>query len=419
MSGVQGQCVVERGSAPAHSCGVLRGSFALVRALSGGVVLVGGCSLDGAGTGGTHTIDMSPAGESTPDGSGPGDPPRDDAGPGLPAFDGGSAVSSTDSGVHLGDGTHRDAAARPDAGKPAVMTDARVADAHVPGDASAGNDASVPTSCTLGGTYALRFDYQVAWDDTLWTDAYGASYPVFAKGEGTYSLLARVVVSGAATGSTAVVRPCGVELPDFGASAAGYTTERYGLHALDLAWEAETMPSWTVPWTGTCANAGCTLAVGDVFALLGAKVQSTDEDGDHTVVAVDHDNDGRDAVTFLSRTPSELTSDGRNYAYLPLGSSARARRLDMIVASSGSLAGTFENCNVASGTISDGEAEQHAVGCSGVVTGGLSEVQCDSATQRFIETVLPSWSVSAASFRLVRLSSGSTGDSCAAVRAAL
>ncbi|MDB4989560.1 MAG: hypothetical protein JWN04_4738 [Myxococcaceae bacterium] len=365
-----------------------------------GLLLATACSLDGSGT--KTELPAIGGGDAT---AGPsveaGVPATLDSGAGHDAT--GTPTGALDGGPHADDG----------GGLPLVDG------GHLHSDAASAlrdaGDAATATACEPAGSYALRIDYAVSWGATSFTDAYGVSYPVFAAGSGTLTLLARLTLGDDAKKPEAVLEPCGTTLPDFAGGSIGYLSERYNSYVPSASWNAPTMPSWTVPFSASCATGGCTLQLDNLDALIGAKATGKDPSSNPTLKTVDQDGDGRDAVTYISRGPPELNAANHAYSYLTLGTSARARKLDMVLAMSAALEGAYQSCDMVTGSASASHAEQHAVGCTGVVTGTANEVECDAPTLNLLEMSLPVWSVTSTSFRAVRVPE----NSCNTVRAAL
>jgi hypothetical protein len=317
-----------------------------------------------------------------------------------------------------------------DAGSDAEALDAQVlADGSVPlldaqvDAGNAGADASDAArsdanfdarDCDLGGTYAVRLDFDVSWEGTTWSGV----IPVIAPGSGTLSMWSSLVVRAEQKKKGKVeVRACGSRIPDFEAGQNPYQGETYGVYVPESSWEAPDMPTWTVNWQSTCKGASCSFSADPLLAVLGARstppVAPSTEPG---LELIDHDGDGKLALTTIARGPSERTASGKPYAYPPiLAPWQRARQIMLAIGVSAQLEGAITSCDKFEGSVLAPAVEQGAVGCRGFVQGVAEEQECLPEFVAFIDENLPLWTVTAARFSMQRVSS----VACSDVRAAL
>jgi hypothetical protein len=132
-------------------------------------------------------------------------------------------------------------------------------------------------------------------------------------------------------------------------------------------------------------------------------------------VPVDHDEDDRPAITFVSRGMDERTKAGMRYDHIPvtwtLGT--RASHAEIAFRVTGVFAGKIDTCDLFTGIVSEGSVEARAVGCR-ARDGSGEESDCSNAETSFLDQNLPAWRVRAGTFTALRLPEE---VDCATVRA--
>jgi hypothetical protein len=352
-----------------------------------------------------------------------GERPRD-AGDGPKRTD-----ASNDARTARSDGSSRDDGAtrrKSDAATEVEPADAgKARDADAPSADADTSDGSIKVegSCDLAGSWAIRNDLDVSWDATAFEDV----LTLVQAGEGKVTIWARMELLPAARDTASLVGLCGGELPDFSAGNALFGTEHYGFYIPDRAWEQRTMPGWPLVWSPECTSPGCKMASRSLIATLGAE-QLTFSDGmqmsgstrDQMIVPLDHDNDLEDALTVLTRLPSERSANGEPYSLVPLSirDPTRTSRLLAAVTFAAQFNAKFDSCDQLSGETAQTRIEIRPAGCYYRERGMLTdpEMKCGPAQLSFIDENLPAVNIRSNKFVMKRIPKGAT---CAETRAAL
>jgi hypothetical protein len=220
----------------------------------------------------------------------------------------------------------------------------------------------------------------------------------------------------------ATVRPCGVGMPDFETERNSLISELYGAYVPDDIWERPNMPSWQTSWSASCRVPGCTVFTSAIQAVIGARVTSnpykwpTASEPRTDFQVVDDDGDGLPGLTFTAKGPMEVNSEGRMYAYPPVGISlsTRARKIMMAIGMRTQMEGKLESCNRVAGALTVMSVNSRALGCMGMR--GQEPFTCDPNHVRFLDENMPVWQLKSAQFRSTRIRDGAT---CEDVRATL
>lgn len=341
------------------------------------------------------------------------------------ARDGGRSIKGADaaSDARVRDAAPRDAAA----GK---KDDADTGAEGESDDASAAPDANnlngstkVEGTCDLAGSWAIRNDLEVAWEET----AFEGVLTLVQAGEGRVTIWARMELRPATRDTASLVGLCGGELPDFKAGNELFGTETYGFYIPDRAWEQRTMPGWPLIWSPECTSPGCAMASRALIATIGAEqltfsggMQMAGSTRDQTIVPLDHDNDMEDAMTVLTRLPPERNAMGEPYSLVPLSirDPTRTSRLLAAVTFAAQFNAKVDNCDELSGETKQTRIEIRPAGCYYRERGMLTdpEIKCGPTQLSFIDENLPAVTIRSNKFVMKRIPKGST---CAETRAAL
>ena len=282
--------------------------------------------------------------------------------------------------------------------------------------------------CNFNGTWATQIKIDVTWQPQ------GLMSVILASGSGTITQWVkgeRVQTATAPLQLSDNSIVCGIDLPDFQATALGLN-EVYGVRFPDSLFDDGYIPPFTV-------NGALTLQAGGTFGysstptavLLGLTMQDPTTDPWPATVAteVDQDMDGNPGVTIaVAQGPlATPTATATDYSYIPTGVPAPfmptnvASSLDVAIRQVTVSSGTVQNCNTITGTVSipmiasKAAIDSHVLGCE-LVDGG----QCTtgaSSEAAFVDNSQPVFTPSGTtSFQAIRVAPGST---CADVRALL
>ena len=306
-------------------------------------------------------------------------------------------------------------------------------DAATPRDATTQDGGTVSTpgfdgGCDFNGTWATQIKIDVTWQPQ------GLMSVILASGSGTITqwvkgLRVQTAAAPLQLSDDSVV--CGIELPDFQATALGLN-EVYGVRFPDSLFDDGYIPPFTV-------NGALTLQPGGTFGysstptavLLGLTMAdpTTDPWPATVTTAIDQDMDGNPGVTIaVAQGPlAAPTTTASDYSYIPTGVPAPfmpinlASSLYVAIRQVTVTSGTVQNCNTITGTVGiqtiDAKAaiDSHVLGCQ-LVDGG----QCTTGTSSeaaFVDNSQPVFTPSGnTSFQAVRVPTGST---CAYVRGLL
>jgi|HubBroStandDraft_2_1064218.scaffolds.fasta_scaffold06403_5 hypothetical protein len=295
-------------------------------------------------------------------------------------------------------------------------------------DAGTVNTPGFDGGCDFNGVWATQIKIDVTWQPQ------GLMSVILASGSGTITqwvkgLRVQTAAAPLQLSDDSVV--CGIDLPDFQATALGLN-EVYGVRFPDSLFDDGYIPPFTV-------NGALTLQPGGTFTysstptavLLGLTMAdpTTDPWPATVTTEVDQDMDGNPGVTIaVAQGPlATPTATATDYSYIPTGIPELLMPIN--VASSLYVAirqvtvtsGTVQNCNTITGTVSiptiDSKAaiDSHVLGCE-LVDGG----QCTtgaSSEAAFVDNSQPVFTPSGTtSFQAIRMPAGST---CADVRTML
>jgi len=307
-------------------------------------------------------------------------------------------------------------------------------DAATTQDATTQDGGTVSTpgfdgGCDFNGTWATQIKIDVTWQPQ------GLMSVILASGSGTITqwvkgMRVQTAAAPLQLSDNSVV--CGIDLPDFQATALGLN-EVYGVRFPDSLFDDGYIPPFTV-------NGALTLQADGTFSysstptavLLGLTMQSPASDPWPATVAteIDQDMDGNPGVTIaVAQGPlATPTTTATDYSYIPTGVPAPfmptnvASSLYVAIRQVTTTIGTVQNCNTITGTVGiqtiDAKAaiDSHVLGCE-LVDGG----QCTtgaSSEAAFVDNSQPVFTPSSTgttSFTAIRVP---TNSSCSYVRGA-
>jgi len=269
-----------------------------------------------------------------------------------------------------------------------------------PNTATCSASCQISSLCDLNGTWAVKISASISWNSSA----------TLAAGSGTVTswLLVARTQSGATV--TDVSRPCGLVLPDFQGNAQ-LGSETYGMTLPNSIFDNNTLQTATS--TGTFnpgASPGAAFSSTAVGTLLGLTLSNPLNNGwppAGSAKHVDEDNDGKPAITVLSKT-------GSPYSLFPLDASKSARATDLYFAARQitTFGGTLTSCTEQSGAAVISKLETLVVGCR-TATGG----DCTPTQRDYLNIFKPTYIAPAnATYTMVKIANGS---SCATVRSTL
>lgn len=333
-----------------------------------------------------------------------------------------SAISEQPGDAAVERDAERDPSQRGDASRVQRDEDARTtgqdagADAttQVPPDSGPPSDAGAKNSCPLRGTFAVRNQLAVEWPGTTFVGVFQLVVP----GSGTSEMLSRVTFGEAGRETSSQVHVCNLTLPEFAAGDYFLGKERYGFYIPETSWDGDKMPSWDLAWDTLCTEPGCRLISKQLALTFGA--QSFDFAAPTTPLQyVDHDADSFDAMSILARAPSETSSTGEPFAYVPLSwnNNARTGRIFAVLAFAGEFDGTLSDCDNLSGNVNQTRLAIRAAGCRSRPNPGAAEQPCSATEVRFLSDNMPVVRIASEKSRFEAKRIADDAD-CAAVRAA-
>jgi hypothetical protein len=282
-------------------------------------------------------------------------------------------------------------------------------------DGAAGGQDSAPGTCDFAGTWGTLVQISVMWAPM------GLNLQTFilAPGSGTIKQWVKGVrvQHGTSVADTTVV--CGVALPDFQGTAL-VDMQTYGVVFPASLFDNKYLPSFQVDATVTASAPGAGYSASASVALLGLTMANptTDPWPPMVTTATDPDMDGNPGVTID-------VAQGAQYSYIPVGVPAigtpvvTSDKLYVAIRQVTELAGTFTDCDHASGSVSIPEIDgapainSHILGCA-LTAGGNCTTSGSNSQASFIDNTQPVFTpTGTASFASLRLPDSAT---CATVR---
>jgi hypothetical protein len=278
-------------------------------------------------------------------------------------------------------------------------------------------DSLPPGTCDFAGTWGTLIQIVVDWAPM------GLSLQTFilAPGQGMIKQWVKGVrvQHGTSVADTTVV--CGIDLPDFQGTAL-VNMATYGVVFPAALFDKMVLPTFQVDATVTASAPDAGYQASASAALLGLTMANptTDPWPATVTTATDPDNDGNPGVTIA-------VAQGGQYSAIPVGVPGIGQpvvtsdKLYVAIRQITELAGTFTDCNHASGSVSipqiDGQyaINSHILGCE-LSAGGNCTASGTSSQASFVDNTQPVFTPSAmgtATFTSLRLPDGAT---CATVR---
>jgi hypothetical protein len=280
-----------------------------------------------------------------------------------------------------------------------------VACASETGESTVTGDPQALTECSSGGTWAMKITTPVKWNTTF----------VIQGGQGTITNYVKSVRSQNGLAVTDTAKLCGIQTPPY-TSTSTFGNEKYGVTFPDAAFDAPSMPTFTLSGTLTATTEGASFSSPAAAALVGATMANPTSDPWPTngaaLTAVDADGDGNVGLTTVP-----LNSDGFIDPPVNAQRSLRAGKVfaafrQVLVAS-----GTVTSCNRIDGkgdiqTINNKPAiDQHVLGCQ-----HQDGTVCTSAEFKLLDGAAPVYApTDKATITMVKIADNAT---CADVRAA-
>ncbi len=281
-------------------------------------------------------------------------------------------------------------------------------------------DSLPPGTCDFAGTWGTLIQIAVNWAPM------GLSLQTFilAPGQGMIKQWVKGVrvQQGTSLADTTVV--CGVDLPDFQGTAL-VNMATYGVVFPAALFDKMVLPTFQVDATVTASAPGAGYQASASASLLGLTMANPTTDRGRATVTppTDPDMDGDPGVTIA-------VAQGGQYSPIPVGVPGFAQpvvtsdKLYVAIRQVTELAGTFTDCNHASGSVSIPQIggqyaiNSHILGCE-LSAGGNCTTSGSSSQASFVDNTQPVFTPSAmgtATFTSLRLPNGAT---CATVRGML
>jgi hypothetical protein len=253
-------------------------------------------------------------------------------------------------------------------------------------------EAANAPGCMLGGRYALRVVFEVAWIGTQ----FASIVPIISNGEGELSFDVLLELSARRDGLDGRFRACAAEVPEFVATLSG---ERYQANFADAVWDSATMPSFAISLRTECSEPGCRVGGASLYTLLGAELPAAGAAWPLDVSMgawPDHDGDGLPGIAVTMRG-----RESGPYAYPPLDllSLRRVQDLSLGLRVIVGLDGTLESCDALHGVTREGSVETRAVACRAT----SAPAECAPRELAFLNQNLPAWTIRQGSFQAKRL----------------
>jgi predicted small secreted protein len=273
------------------------------------------------------------------------------------------------------------------------------------GESTVTGDPQALTECSSGGTWAMKISTPVKWNTTF----------VIQGGQGTITNYVKSVRTQNGLNVVDSAKLCGIETPPYQATTT-FGSEKYGVTFPTAAFDAASMPTFTLNGTLTATTEGASFSSPAAAALVGATMTNPTTDAWPTngaaLTAVDAEGDGN---VGLSTIP--LSTDGFIDPPVNAARSVRAGKVfaafrQVLVAS-----GTVTSCNRIDGkgdvqTINNKPAiDQHVLGCQ-----HQDGTACTAAEFKLLDSAAPVYApTDKATITMVKIADGAT---CADVRAA-
>jgi hypothetical protein len=198
-------------------------------------------------------------------------------------------------------------------------------------------DSQELIECSAAGTWAIKISTPVKWN---------ASFVVQA-GTGTVTNYIRSVRTQNGLQVTDKAKLCGVETPDYQATAT-FGSEKYGIRFAPTAWDAPSMPTFALNATLSSKEVGATFNAGTAAALVGATLANptTDAWPASFATTVDADGDGKPGLSA-----DAATGPGISLPPLNPGRTVRANRVYAAFRQViNGVTGTVKSCTRSEGT---------------------------------------------------------------------
>jgi hypothetical protein len=279
-------------------------------------------------------------------------------------------------------------------------------DAADAGGGGGGSDGGGSGECPVQamGTAGTHITVHVSWSATTGVKA----------GTGQLHLWTRSAMTFAGNQVTAVVSPCGSDVPEVDRSDL-LGGGKVKLEIPPTVWEAPSMPTFMARGQISGFDPGATVSMDAVASMVGATMADPMNDSwpvsGQQLDAVDHDDSGEPGITSTPRgdPPYSLPPVDLIGALLPDGE--RADRLHVATRSVIQLSGTRTTCDQAAGSATISKFDTHVVGCH-LASGG----ECSTAQANFVDENRMIYQIVDASYVMTKVADDA---SCADVRGAL
>lgn len=274
---------------------------------------------------------------------------------------------------------------------------------------------SAPGTCDFAGTWGTLIQITVNWAPM----GFNLQTVILAPGSGVIKQWVKGVRIQHGTSVSDVTVVCGIDLPDFQGTAL-VNMQTYGVVFPSSLFDKMELSTFQVDATVTASAPGAGYNASASAALLGLTMTNptTDPWPATVTTATDPDMDGNPGVTIA-------VAQGGQYSDIPVGIPAigapviTSDKLYVAIRQVTELAGTFTDCDHASGSVSIPEIDgapainSHILGCE-LTAGGNCTTSGSNSQASFVDNTQPVFTpTGTASFKSLRLPDGAT---CATVR---
>jgi hypothetical protein len=181
---------------------------------------------------------------------------------------------------------------------------------------------------------------------------------------------------------TDTARVCGIEVPDYQATAT-FGAEKYGIRFASESFDAPSMPTFTLTGTLTGTAVGATFSAPPSAAIIGATMANPVTDpwpaNGAALTAVDSDGDGKPGVA------ADAASDaGQKNPPVTPTRTVRANRVYAAFRQVLTAKGTVKSCNRTEGTADVTQINSHVLGCR-----REDGTDCDPSQFKLLDSAAP------------------------------